>query len=49
MSEFPRHNSYIRNFVSHNYKNQLAHARQHSLKSAALGVGHHAVVSPFVD
>jgi hypothetical protein len=31
-----------------NYRNQLTHARRYSLKSAALGVGHHAVVSlPF--
>jgi hypothetical protein len=28
-----------------NYQNQLTHARDHSLKSAALGVAHHAVVS----
>jgi len=27
-----------------NYKNQFTHANRHSLKSAALGVGHHAVV-----
>jgi len=27
-----------------NYKNLFTHARRHTLKSAALGVGHHAVV-----
>ncbi|KPK03349.1 MAG: hypothetical protein AMJ56_19270 [Anaerolineae bacterium SG8_19] len=27
-----------------NYKDQFTHARRHSLKGAALGVGHHAVV-----